>query len=796
MWGVCPLKLCTLNAQSVKNKTEALSAYIITNDVDVCVITETWLTATDNAVMFEITPVGYKLICSHRADRRGGGLAIIFKENLKFKSIEMGERSSYEFLELYLADGSVSLRLVAVYRPPFSPTHRVSIGTFIDEFNEYLSVLLLRPGKLLLTGDFNIAINKVDDDVSIRFLDMISYFGMQQHTVGSTHIHGNTLDLVLTVENDGLIISKPAVGEFLSDHAVVVCYLSLKKPKYEVREVKIRKLKSIDCETYLDDIKNELRFNPDSDVEVNCSLYHTVLTSILDKHAPVLINRVSARPKLAWMNDSIRPEIKKRRRLERKWRHSHNDEDLKAFKLQRNKVNNIMKNAKTQFYKDKIDQCEGDLKSLFNLCNKLLNCKPKTQYPNEDNDTEVANNFSSFFISKIDKIRLAFKTSSSPIEASHKQNHDAVQPFQNFTPVSTDDISTILKNCEIKSCDLDPCPTYLLKLCYRLPEFLDITTKIMNQSLLSGVFPDSFKRAMVIPLLKKPNLDFMYENYRPISNLSFMSKLLERIVAKQLLEHITENDLDVKYQSAYKAFHSTETALLRVQNDILQSMDRNEVAILIMLDLSAAFDTVDINILLYRLSTRYNISGTVLTWFSTYLNNRSQFVSVNGCSSKTVELKCGIPQGSVLGPKLFSIYTAPLYEIIEHHGMKYHLYADDTQIYLFFKPGDILTESIAYARLQQCLYDIKVWMFENKLQLNSDKTEYMVIGRRNLINKIENVSFKFDSSVISKSNVVKNLGVYFDDSLSMTTHINHLLPITYAESHDFVNFYASNIVKS
>ena len=185
-----------------------------------------------------------------------------------------------------------------------------------------------------------------------------------------------------------------------------------------------------------------------------------------------------------------------------------------------------------------------------------------------------------------------------------------------------------------------------------------------------------------------------------------MSKLLERIVAKQLLEHITENDLDVKYQSAYKAFHSTETALLRVQNDILQSMDRNEVAILIMLDLSAAFDTVDINILLYRLSTRYNISGTVLTWFSTYLNNRSQFVSVNGCSSETVELKCGIPQGSVLGPKLFSIYTAPLYEIIEHHGMKYHLYADDTQIYLFFKPGDILAESIAYARLQQCLYDI------------------------------------------------------------------------------------------
>ena len=130
MWGVCPLKLCTLNAQSVKNKTEALSAYIITYDVDVCVIT--WLTATDNAVMFEITPVGYKLICSLRADRRGGGLAIIFKENLKFKSIEMGERSSYEFLELYLADGSVSLRLVAVYRPPFSPTHRVSIGTFID----------------------------------------------------------------------------------------------------------------------------------------------------------------------------------------------------------------------------------------------------------------------------------------------------------------------------------------------------------------------------------------------------------------------------------------------------------------------------------------------------------------------------------------------------------------------------------------------------------------------------------------------------------------------------------------
>jgi hypothetical protein len=539
-----------------------------------------------------------------------------------------------------------------------------------------------------------------------------------------------------------------------------------------VREIKFRKLKSINIDNYLDDMRNELSFCPDSDVTVNVERYNSVLESILDKHAPVVTKNVCVRPKVAWMNDNIRQEKKERRRLERQWRHTRKHEDLLAFKLQRNRLNSIMKNGKKQYYSDVIEQCDGDLKSLFRVCKSLLIYNPETQFPDEKSDLIVANNFSDFFVFKIDNIRKQFEQSNTTTEKS--PGITFILPLRNFSLVSPDNISDILKKCSMKSCELDPVPVCLLNGCCKVPEFLKVITEIINQSLSTGVFPDSFKQALISPLLKKSGLDLRYENYRPISNLPFMSKLLERVVSKQLIEHITVNNLDVKYQSAYKAFHSTETALLRVQNDILQSMDRNEVSVLIMLDLSAAFDTVDINILLQRLEDRYNISGTALAWFSSYLNGREQVVSINGHKSKVAHLKCGIPQGSVLGPKLFAIYTSPLCELIESHGMKYHLYADDTQLYLSFKPGNTLDESAAYAKLHECLCSIKEWMFANKLKLNSDKTEYMVIGRHIDISKTNTDYLSFDKGTIVKNDVVKNLGVYFDDSLSMVKHVNHV----------------------
>ena len=233
------------------------------------------------------------------------------------------------------------------------------------------------------------------------------------------------------------------------------------------------------------------------------------------------------------------------------------------------------------------------------------------------------------------------------------------------------------------------------------------------------------------------------------------------------------NYLFPPFQSAYRPHHSTETALLKGKKDILMNMDRQCVTLLVLLDLSAAFDTVDHAILIDRLSTEFGVTGPVLNWFTSYLSNRSQRVSIDGVLSEKVNLNCGVPQGSCLGPLLFVIYSSKLFQIIEKHLPNVHCYADDTQLYLAFKPGNDTDEVAALRALESCIADIRRWMLSDKLKLNSDKTEFLIMGTWQQIAKIkiENLCVG-DCPVSPSSAAVKNLGSWFDSRLNMLTHIN------------------------
>ena len=196
------------------------------------------------------------------------------------------------------------------------------------------------------------------------------------------------------------------------------------------------------------------------------------------------------------------------------------------------------------------------------------------------------------------------------------------------------------------------------------------------------------KSAIVRPLIKKAGLNPELKNFRPVSNLSFLSKVLERVVTSRLVQHITAHNMNEPMQSAYRSGHNTETALLKIQSDLLQALDKRKAAVLVLLDLSAAFDTIDHDIMLNRLTSLFGITGKALQWLESYLTNRSQSVVIDGFTSNVANLVWGVPQGSVLGPILFTTYTQPLGAIARRHGISASFYADDTQLYSVFDPSN------------------------------------------------------------------------------------------------------------
>ena len=289
----------------------------------------------------------------------------------------------------------------------------------------------------------------------------------------------------------------------------------------------------------------------------------------------------------------------------------------------------------------------------------------------------------SLLIKKITDIRTKL---DSCVSAASLRNDDepsvAGTLFTTFDPVTPDYVRKLIVNSPNKSCASDPVPTSILKDCVDV--LLPVVTTMINLSLKDGFFPDKWKEALVKPILKKPNADLEFKNFRPISNPSFLSKLTEKAVSHQMVHHMTTHDLMPVFQSAYRKGHSTETALIKIRNDILMNMNNQEVTLLVLLDLSAAFDTINHTLLLRRLQSRFGFTGTALAWLRSYLSNRFQYVVIDDTCSNRFDLSFGVPQGSCLGPLLFSIYTSQLFDIVSHHLLQVHCYADDTQLYLAF----------------------------------------------------------------------------------------------------------------
>ena len=548
--------------------------------------------------------------------------------------------------------------------------------------------------------------------------------------------------------------------------------LPVKKPLPLRKEIFYRKHKNIEKREFCQDIeKSELYTKPAQNISDAVKQYNETLKEIFNKHAPEKSKVVTIRPHAPWYNDAIGKAKRERRKAERQWRKSKLSIHRQNFVEKKQIVNKLVDQAKKDYYSGRISDCANDQKQLFKIVNSLFHKSKETPLPSHESPEELADRFANFFVEKINKIRQQLASVQSKTnESQNIKNPPCSKELVTLEPASEEEIRKLILSSATKSCNLDPLPTWLLKDC--LDSLLPAITRIVNLSLSSAEVPADLKEAVVLPLLKKLILDpEILKNFRPVSNLSFLSKLIERVVDARFENHLSQNNLHEKWQSSYKKFHSTETALLRVANDILRDIDNQKCVLLVLLDLSAAFDTIDHETMIDRLSSRFGVKAKALSWFDSYLSGRTQSVLIENSKSKQCNLNFGVPQGSILGPKQFISYSSPLADIARKNQLKLHLYADDTQLYLAFEPTDP-SKKVSVEHLEACIAKIRSWMAENFLKLNDDKTEFLILGTCDQLKKLSPTVLHIGDSEIKPTVSARNIGAIFDSNMKMEKHID------------------------
>jgi hypothetical protein len=480
----------------------------------------------------------------------------------------------------------------------------------------------------------------------------------------------------------------------------------------------------------------------------------------MNKHAPLITKNIVTRPKVPWYSDKVKQLHCERRRLEKRWRNSRDEVDWVNYKRCRNFYRQQLKLEKTACYNNAVIECGNDTRKLYRTVNGLLNKTTHNPLPQIE-PAVMANNFVEFFYNKISDIRSALQQYEV-----YSPSHRNIPDLNAFTPLSEDEVLKLMCSSRATTALVDPCPSSLIK--DNADILCPLITRLINTSLTTSTFASKWKTAVVLPLLKKPGLDLIESNYRPVSNLPYISKLVEKAVLGQLETHTQQHDLIPIYQSAYRRHHSTETALLKLHHDLLKQMEARKVTAFIGLDLSAAFDTVDHSVLLTVLEHRFGITQAANNWIESYLRPREFYVHTEGVSSSTKAIDFSVPQGSCLGPVLFTYYSSTLEEVVTSHGADICGYADDHGIFDYFIPS---TEERTLNNLIICLNAVSDWMNANRLKMNPTKTEFIYFGSSSQLLKCTNNSLDVCGTTVTRTDKIKYLGVWLDKNLTLKHQI-------------------------
>ena len=730
------LSLFHLNISSLSKHIESLENLISSTKIefDVIAISESRISNDSDASNLNL--VNYSLeFCPTLSN--AGGTAIYIKNSLSFAprpDLQINKPSQLEsnFIEI-ITSKKTNIIIGCIYRHP---------NMDLDEFNElYLNVLLEKLNKenksIFLLGDFNVDLLKYDkNSLTNEFLDSLSSHFFLPNIVLPTRISNNSKTLIDNIFSNHISsdVISGNIAVSISDHLpqfsiIPDVFANCSQPKSNIFE---RDWKNFDENQFILDFSttdwNSIIFRNDHDVNKLFEEFFKIFNILLDKHAPFKkINKRKLKFKQKpWITSSIQNSIEIKNKFFKKYINTK-DETLKHFfhekyKTYRNLLSTLLKRSKQSYYENFFNRNINDIKHTWKGIKSIIsNCNSNSSVPNciSYNNTTItdpkliANTFNRYFCSIAQNIQSNIKFSFRDFDY---YLGDVFEKSFFISPTDCFEIADIISNLSSdKSDGPNGLPTKIMQLLKN--EISPILANLFNQSFSHGVFPSILKTAKVIPIHKKLS-KLSCSNYRPISILSNIDKIIERLMHKRLYNFVEENQIVYPLQFGFRKNFSTTLALLSLTEEIQQEMDKGRFGCGIFIDFQKAFDTVDHNILVKKLD-HYGIRGVSNSWFKSYLNNRKQYVSINGFNSELDDIKCGVPQGSILGPLLFLLYINDLHASIMFS--KVHHFADDTNLLHFSNSVKLLNKQI------NCdLKHLVNWLNANKISLNISKTELVL----------------------------------------------------------------------
>jgi len=759
-----------LNVRGIRSKFEQLETMLKSteNDISILGITETKLGSDHPNSAFYVD--GYKLFRNDKMDG-SGGLIVYVREDIICKRRENLEENDFESLWLEIFPKlRKSFLICFIYRNPNSNV------SWNERFEVQMEKALDEQKEVILLGDFNKDL--LNPQIKSNWEDYMTSFGLTQKVNVATRVIANRsktlIDHIYSNQCSNIsYIDVPQIG--LSDHFPVFLTrkTNVSAPKLSHHSITYRSLKKFNEENF----KNDLMCIPWDVIkvfdDVNDALdsWYTLFNEVLDRHVPIKRQRVKRPNQPSWLTPEIIEGMKQRDRLK-----SLGDEE--NYRKARNNVTELIRNSKKKHFANMIDnskQNPGNIWKVFkefgagkgncsSKNNNIFTIKKNGQYLDDSKD--IANEFNSFFISIAENLKEPVEpTSHERLEKFCKEKL-ANDKFFEIPEITVEKVLKYLKGLDTsKSTGVDNIGPRLLRI--SAPFISESLAYLCNLSFKEGKFPALWKEAKVKPLHKAGDHDDV-NNYRPISILPVLSKLIETHVNNSIMSYLECNDLLYVNQSGFRPSHSCETALVSMIENWLKALNNGYLVGVVLIDFRKAFDLVDHDILLDKLKV-YQLDCSALSWLKSYLNVRKQSVVVNNVLSDDKVVTCGVPQGSILGPLLFLLFIndLPLYT----NNVKTDLYADDTTLYDMSKSKTNLEINLTNA-----ISKLSTWCKRNGMVINFSKTKLMLITSRQKRNQMNDahLEISLNDTFLQSVTSEKILGVQVDNNLSWSNHVSSL----------------------